>query len=419
MRNMITPDEAMQLILENIEVLATETIAHGDALSRVLATDIISDIELPPFDNSAMDGYAVIADDTRGACESTPRTLRLLETIAAGEVGSQSVERGTCVKIMTGGKIPSGADAVVMREETREQDGSVQTLEEARPKQNVRPAGDDIKRGETVLTRGMLVRPAEWAMLASLGCAQVEVWKQPRIGIITTGNELVDVDAELKEGQIRDSNSFALEGLCTQAGAIVERTRVGDELEDLRSALREYASRCDCIITSGGVSAGDFDPVRDVLLEMQRSGGATIHFWKIAMKPGKPVMFATLNSELETQNPKPVFGLPGNPVSVMVAWEQFVRPGLLKMQGRTQTQRLEVEAEVLSPFKSPEGKVEFVRSSVSNENGKWIASTTGDQSSGRLSTMTRANALLVVPSETTRVEAGSTLRAQLLDCGEW
>jgi molybdopterin molybdotransferase len=410
---MIAPDEAKRIILNNTGVLSTETVSHADALSRVLASDIISEIELPPFHNSAMDGYALIAEDTRGASESNPSTLRLLETIAAGEIGTQEVTRGACVKIMTGGKIPRGANAVVMREETREANGEVQILEEARANQNIRPRGDDIKIGERVLTRGTLVRPAEWAMLASLGQSQVEVFRRPRVGIIATGNELVDVNAELQDGQIRDSNSFALQGLCAQAGAIVERTRVGDELQELRDALREYSERCDCIVTSGGVSAGDFDPVRDVLLEMQESGEAQIHFWKIAMKPGKPVMFATL------KNGTPIFGLPGNPVSVMVAWEEFVRPALLKMQGRAKTARLVVEAVVLSDFKSPQGKVEFVRASVELKSGKWQATVSGDQSSGRLSTMTRANALLVVPADVTRVEAGSTLHAELLDCGEW
>jgi molybdopterin molybdotransferase len=416
MLTMIAPTEAQRIILDNTKVLGTQTIAHADALGRVLAADIISEIELPPFANSAMDGYAVIAADTHGASPAKPSTLRLLETVAAGEVGSHSVQRGACTKIMTGGKIPAGADAVVMREETREENGQVQIFAEAKPQQNIRPAGDDVKRGERVLERGTTIRPAEWAMLASLGQAHVEVFRQPRVSIIATGKELVDVDAKLEDGQIRDSNSFALEGLCRQAGAIVERVRVGDELEEVRAALREYSARCDCIVTSGGVSAGDFDPVRDVLFATQESREAQIHFWKIAMKPGKPVMFATLgNGKRETENGIPLFGLPGNPVSVMVAWEQFVRPALLKMQGRAQMQRLTVEAEVRSSFKSPEGRVEFVRGFVTREEGKWIANLSGDQGSGRFSTMTRANALLIVPAETTRVEAGSTLRAELLD----
>jgi molybdopterin molybdotransferase len=412
MLQLIAPSVARQTILQNTTPLETQTIAHAVALGRVLASDVFSTFALPPFANSAMDGYAVVAQDTHGATSENPSTLRLLETVAAGEVGSQAVVRGSCIKIMTGGKIPAGADAVVMREETREENAEVHFFAEAQPLQNIRPTGDDVNLGERVLERGSLIRPAEWAMLASLGCAQVEVFRQPRVAIIATGKELVDVNAALHDGQIYDSNSFALAGLCQQVGAVTVRTRVGDDPEELRAALREYSAHCDCIITSGGVSVGDFDPVRDVLLTAQTEGEANIHFWKIAMKPGKPVMFATLNG-------KSVFGLPGNPVSVMVAWEQYVRPALLKMQGRHRTQRLAVDAEVHASFKSPRGKVEFVRAHVTHEAGVWQARLTGDQGSGRLSSMTRANALLIVPAETTRVESGDRLRAELLDCGEW
>jgi molybdopterin molybdotransferase len=413
MQHMIAPEEALRIVLENVRVLEIQTVAHGDALGRVLAREIMSEIELPPFDNSAMDGYALLCSDTRGASQNTPSTLRVLETIAAGEVGTQKIERGACIKIMTGACVPDGADAVVMREETREQNGVVEIFAEAKPHQNIRPRGDDVKVNERVLECGTLVRPAEWAMLASLGRARVEVFRRPRVGIITTGKELVAVGARLEAGQIRDSNSFALRGLCESAGAIVEHARVGDEPDELGAALREYSSRCDVLITSGGVSAGDFDPVRDVLLEMQEKCKVHIHFWKIAMKPGKPVMFATLKNGI------PFFGLPGNPVSVMVAWEEFVRPALLKMQGRARTQRLVVEAAVLAPLKSPRDKTEFVRAFVTLENGKWSALVSGDQSSGRLSTMTRANALLVVPPQVTRVEASEVLKAHLLDAGEW
>jgi molybdopterin molybdotransferase len=397
-------------VLQHTGVLPTETIAHAEALHRVLAEDIESPLDLPPFDNSAMDGYAVVADDLKNASPDAPQTLRLLETIGAGEVASQKVTSGACLKIMTGAPIPEGASAVVMREETEEiQNDEVRFFASAKARQNIRPRGDDVKIGERVLPPGTFVRAAEWAMLASLGKAKVSVFRAPRVGVIATGEELVDVDAELKPGQIRDSNSFALEGLGREAGAIIERTRVGDSVSTLRETLREYSRRCDCIVTSGGVSAGDFDPVRDALFEMQKNGEAQIHFWKIAMKPGKPVMFATAEA-----GSTPIFGLPGNPVSVMVGFEQYVRPALLKMQGRN-AERICVRAKLLAPLKSPQGKVEFVRARVfQNENG-WHADVTGNQSSGRLSTMTRANALLIVSADITQVEAGETLPAQLLD----
>ena len=419
MQQMITPEEAREIILSRLGALPAETIAHANALHRVLAEDIESPLDLPPFDNSAMDGYAVIADDLKNAAPNAPRTLRLLETIGAGEVASQKVVRGACLKIMTGAPIPDGANAVVMREETKEiQNGAVQFFASAKSQQNIRPRGDDVKIGERVLPSGTFVRASEWAMLASLGKSQVSVFRTPRVGIITTGEELVDVDAELKLGQIRDSNSFALEGLCREIGVTIEKTRVGDDVSILRKTLQEYSGRCDCIITSGGVSAGDFDPVRDALFGMQNDGEAEIHFWKIAMKPGKPVMHASLQARGARHEARggstPIFGLPGNPVSVMVAFEQFVRPALLKMQGRKDA-RICVRAKLLAPLKSPGGKMEFVRARVFQENEVWQADVMGNQSSGRLSTMTCANALLIIPADVMRLEAGEFLEAQLID----
>jgi molybdopterin molybdotransferase len=263
-----------------------------------------------------------------------------------------------------------------------------------------------------VLRAGTVVRPAEWAMLASLNQAQVEVFRQPRVGIVATGEELAEIGAELREGQIRDSNSFSLHGLAQSCGTVVvERCRIGDDQDAVERKLMELAARCDVLITSGGVSVGDFDPVRDVL---QKS--ADVKFWKIAMKPGKPVMFATLPSS--DNRSVPIFGLPGNPVSVMVSFEQFVRPALLKMQGRRALQRVTVRARVDSNFRSPADKVEFVRALVVPDVAGWRAVLSGDQNSGRLSTMTRANALLVVPVDVAQVEAGDLLPAQMTDWPE-
>ncbi len=412
MQQMITPDEARRIVLEQTPILSSEAISHADALHRVLATDIVSSVELPPFDNSAMDGYAVIADDLQSAANESPVGLQLLETVGAGQVASEEVQRGTCSKIMTGATMPLGADAVVMREVTEERDGTVFFSNPARLNQNIRYRGNDVKQGEKVLLTGTHVRASEWAMLAALGCAKIEVFSMPRVGIITTGEELVDVSTPLKAGQIRDSNSYSLDGLCRAANAITERAHVGDSMQLVREKLQEYSSRFDCIVTSGGVSAGDFDPVRDALFELEKAGEATIHFWKIAMKPGKPVMFATL------KNGVPIFGLPGNPVSVMVSCELLVRPALLKMAGRKCFNRVQVPAGVLTPLNSPSGKVEFVRAYVRQFENGWQADVTSDQSSGRLSTMTRANALLIIPADVTRVESGQILQAQMTDWSE-
>lgn len=410
MKNNLTPEEALEIILDDVQVLAPAT-AFGGRLEvleashgRVLAADIVAGINLPPFDNSAMDGYAVVAADLRGASSESPVKLPLLETVAAGAVASQGVRPGTCLKIMTGAPFPEGADAVVMREETRAVGDSVEFLEEARTGQNIRRAGADVRLGEVVIPAGTRVGPAEWAMMASLGTYPISLFPKPRVALIVTGDELAGPEDEVGPGQIRESNSFALRALVEACGAEVAMTRkVGDSVEKLLLAMRELAGKCDAIVTSGGVSAGDFDPVRDVLHEH-----AEIRFWKVAMKPGKPVMFARFEGI-------PVFGLPGNPVSVMVAFELFVRPALMKMGGRASWERTVVPARLKAPLRSPAGRTEYVRAHVRPREDDWEADFQGDQGSGRLSTMLAANALLVIPADVEKVQAGETVWARLLE----
>ena len=404
---MITPDAARELSLQTVAVGPMQTVIHAETLGRILARDIVSGLDLPPFANSAMDGYAVRVADVAGATEQAPVTLNLVETIGAGDVPQRAIKAGECAKIMTGAPLPPGAQAVIMREETRENARNVSFLADAKPDQNVRHAGSDIARGENVMRAGTRVRAAELAMLAALGCSHVEVYARPRVGIITTGEELVGVDFALKAGQIRDSNGPALKALCQSAGAeIVAQKHVGDAPDELRAVLRELTPLCDLILTSGGVSAGDFDPVRDVLL-----ADANVVFWKVAMKPGKPIMLALYQ---ET----PIFALPGNPVSVMVGWEEFARPALLKRAGALALRRLEVGAHLAEDLRSASDKTEFVRARVSAEKGELVARVAGDQGSGRLSTMTRANALLVIRPEQTQLSAGTQVVARLLDCAE-
>ena len=404
---MIAPDVARELALQIIAVGPTQTVAHAEALGRVLASDIVSTLDLPPFANSAMDGYAVRVADVAGATEKTPITLALGETIGAGDVPQREIVDGKCAKIMTGAPLPTGAQAVIMREETREADGIVSFFAAATAAQNVRSAGSDVARGETVLSAGTRVRAAELAMLAALGCSHVEVHVRPRVAIVTTGEELVGVEADLGSGQIRDSNGPALYALCLGTGShVVAERHVGDAPAELRAVLDELAPLCDLILTSGGVSAGDFDPVRDVLLE-----DAQVIFWKVAMKPGKPILVALYRGT-------PVFALPGNPASVMVGWEEFARPALLKRAGARALRRLEVSAFLAENLRSAPDKTEFVRARVANESGELIARVSGDQGSGRLSTMTRANALLVIAPGQTQLKAGTQVAARLLDCAE-
>ena len=402
---MISPQETRRIIFEKIVPLESESVLHENALHRVLARDISAALDLPPFDNSAVDGYATRAQDlSEGSID-----LSVIGTIAAGATNIEySIGAGEAVRIMTGAPVPKGADCVVMREDTIENHETVRVLESAQTDANIRRRGSDVKNGERVFTAGTRVRAAHWAMLASLGCAQIEVFRRPRVGILTTGNELKRVDEAISGGEIRDSNSFALRALVEECGAVVEiQKTVGDSVGEVENALREMFACCDAVISSGGVSMGDFDPIRDVLPQI-----AQLHFWKIAVKPGKPMMFAT---RAENNRTIPVWGLPGNPVSVMVSFEQFVRPALLQIGGQNDAQRLEFRVRVLDAFSSPSGKVEYVRALVENKNGDWTARINGDQGSGRLSTMTNANALLVVPAEVTRVDIGETLMAQILN----
>ncbi|MDF2440938.1 MAG: molybdopterin molybdotransferase [Abditibacteriota bacterium] len=414
MRHMVSPEEASDLVLEQIPFLPAQTVAHCDALNRTLARDIESTFDVPPWDNSAMDGYGVLSRDLAEASLTTPITLPVAQTVAAGALSQSEIRPGTCARIMTGAPIPPGVDAVVMREETSESSDSVQFTTTVAAGQNIRRRGSDIARGEVPLRAGRLIRAAEWGLLASLGQAQVEVAAQPRVAIITTGAELVDVGSTLQDGQIHDSNSWTLAGLSQSSGASVVAIRhVGDDPQEFECAVQELLPQCDALLSSGGVSMGDFDPVRDVLPRI-----AQVHFWKIAMKPGKPVMFATHHS---TGRTVPIWGLPGNPVSVMVAWEQFVRPALLKMQNRRAVKRLEVRAIIDGAHRSPQGKVEFVRALVvpdAQAATGWTARLAGDQSSGRLSSMTHANALLVVPAEETLLTAGDQVVAQMTEWPE-
>ncbi|HEX8550332.1 MAG TPA: gephyrin-like molybdotransferase Glp [Abditibacteriaceae bacterium] len=402
MKEMVSPAEALALVLETIRSCGEETVSHNESLGRVLARDVISPVDLPPFRNSAMDGYAVRCADLQNATEN-PVELPVSETIAAGQMPSRALRPNECARIMTGAALPDNADAVVMREETEERGATTVFRTSPAPDEFIRPQGHDIARGELALSAGTLVRAAEWGMLASLEQREVVVARRPRIALIVTGDEVIPAPMPLQSGQIRDSNSFTLRALAQECGAEVELFRVGDDAAQLRALFEQEGF--DGFVTSGGISAGDFDIVRDVLPQM-----GEIVFYRVAMKPGKPVMFAHLNGV-------PVWALPGNPVSVMVAFELFVRPALLQMQGRS-APRLEVEAVVDGAHRSPQGKVEWVRARIVAEVRSiatvLVARISGDQGSGRLSTMTQANALLEIPADVTQLNAGDRVRARLL-----
>jgi molybdopterin molybdotransferase len=350
-----------------------------------------------------MDGYAVRADDVAAASPENPVGLSVLGDLPAGYTSDAIVERGQAIRIMTGAPLPGGADTVVPVESTRVDGDRVLILESLPIGTHVRKAGEDVKAGETVMVAGTVIGPAEMGMLASLGYAQVRCFRRAVAGIISTGDELVGVDEELAPGKIRDSNSYTVYGMVREAGA--EPLRLGvvkDEAVLLERTILDNLDRVDLFITSGGVSVGDYDMVKDVLGKL-----GEMNFWKVAMRPGKPQAFGHIRG-------KPLFGLPGNPVSVMVSFEQFVRPALLKMMGRSHIFRPEITAILDTPLGRKTGRTEFIRVVAEWREGRYHANATGPQGSGILRSMVVGNALAVLPEDVGRLEAGEEVTIQLL-----
>jgi molybdopterin molybdotransferase len=400
---LISIEEARNRVLAEAQPLPPETIPIVEALGSVLCEDIVARHDVPPFDNSGMDGYAVRAADIVEVDASSPARLLITETIPAGHVALAAVLPGQAARIMTGAPVPQGADTVVQSELTTEDDGYVNILEAVRRGKNIRRAGEDVKCGERVLAAGTPLAPAEIGMIASLGYPQVSVHRRPRVAIISTGSELVEVDQPLGPGQIRNSNSYSLQALCRQMG--VEPVPFGiipDDYEATRRAV-EAGLEYDVLLTSGGVSVGTFDFVKDVQDEL----GVERKLWGIAMKPGKPVAFGVRGKTL-------VFGLPGNPVSAMVAFELFVKPALLRLMGHRRTIKPLYTAIIEEDISNPDGRVYVVRVRAWREDGAWHISSTGAQGSGILRSMVGANGLAFIQGGHRGVKAGEQVEFLLL-----
>ncbi len=401
---MISVAEALQTILEHIAVLGTERVNLLNALGRVLAEDVISPLTIPPSDNAAMDGYAVRYDDMKGAMPQRAARLKICGDIPAGYTAPRPLTAGEAYRIMTGAPLPAGADTVVMQEDTEAQNGTVLIFKECACGSNIRKAGEDIKPGDLVVKAGTVLNPSHLGVLASIKKAFVTVYQRPRVGILSTGDELADVDEELGAGKIVSSNSYSLYALVQDSGGIPMNLGIArDTRADLRAKFME-GLHADMIISSGGVSVGDYDFVKDVLQEL----GASMKFWKVAMRPGNPLAFGMIGG-------KPAFGLPGNPVSVMVSFEQFVRPSIRKMSGHTRLFRQVIEATAQEKVTAKKGRTYFVRCRVSQRNGDFVATTTGEQGSGILMSMAKANGLMIIPEEKDGIEPGERIKVQLLD----
>lgn len=405
---MISVEEALERILAEIKPLDITQVPLSQSLGLVLAQDIIAQEDIPPFANSAMDGFALLSQDSKPR-DGTPARLRITGSVAAGYVADRAVDAGTAMRIMTGAPIPPGADTVIQVELTRvasPESAWVEILQEVVPGNNIRPAGEDMRRGQTILAHGTEIRAWEIGILATLGWATVPVIRRPRVAILGTGDEVIDVDEPLQPGKIRNSNSYLLEAAVKQAGGEAYRLGVArDTVESLREKFGEAITH-DLILTSGGVSVGDFDLVKDIMQEQGK-----IDFWRINMRPGKPVAFGRISSI-------PLLGLPGNPVSSAVTFELFGRPVLRKLMGHTRLSRPQIDVIVEDGVQERAMRRHYVRAHVEWRDNHFIAHTTGNQGSNIMTSLLNANALVIVPEGGATIAPGETAKAIMLDWPE-
>jgi molybdenum cofactor synthesis domain-containing protein len=391
---MIPVEEAIELVLEAVQPLPPVRVPFNDALGLVLAEDVHATEPMPPFRAASVDGYAVIASDTT-------KIRKVVGDQAAGYVDEVQVTTGTAVRVTTGAPIPPGADAMVMVESTKEQGGYVEIKTKVAPGSGIRPVGQDLADGQQVLAQGSLLRAPDIGLLAMIGKTEVLVHPTPRVGVMSTGDELVEPGNPLKPGQIRDANRFSLMSAVREAeGVPIDLGRVTDEAGSLQETFERGLSKADALLTSGGVSMGQLDLVKPYLAEHGR-----IHFGRVRAKPGKPVTFAILEGV-------PVFAMPGFPVSALVSFEIYVRPALLKMAGRTHVHRPRRRVTLAHDVPHIPGRTEFQRAIVSHSaDGQYTAVTTGFQGSGRLLSMHGANALLILPYQQADFPAGTQVKA--------
>ncbi len=393
--------EALQRINQVvIPISGFEKVALRSALGRVLAETIVSPIAVPSSTNSAMDGYAVRAADLPGqdgVCE-----LTVTGTALAGAPFAGAVTPGTAVRIMTGAVLPVGADCVVMQERAERDGDQVRIGAGHQAGQNIRQAGEDLAKGDPVLPAGRCITPSDLGILASLGVAEVRVWRRLRVAFFSTGDELRSIGEPLAEGQIYDSNRYTLYGMLVRLGVdSIDMGVVCDRQDELRAAFQTAAANADAVITSGGVSVGEADFVKDILHSL-----GEVNFWKIAMKPGRPMAFGKIGDAV-------FFGLPGNPVSVMVTFYEFVQSALKRMMGRQESLPVTVQVPCATRLKKRPGRMEFQRGILERlSDGGMVVHGTGDQGSGILSTMSRANCFILLPEDCGNVEVGSLVDVQ-------
>ena len=408
---MLDLEEALGRVMSAFEPLEPEQVRIIEALGQVLAGDVVAKMDIPPLANTAMDGYAVRCDDTGGALPDRPRRLRVVADLAAGYVLEEPIHPGTAVRIMTGAPVPPGAEAVVPFEEVERDGDEILVFKRYPHNKNIRAAGEDVHEGQRVLRSGATLRPQEIGMLAALGHSTVTVHRRPRVAILSTGDEVIGVDAPWQPGKIRDANSYSNAAQVVRYGGVPIRLGIArDDVNELTSKIEAGLEQgADLFLTSGGVSVGDFDVVKEVL-----SAEGEMNFWRVRMKPGKPLAFGHIGPSAGSGRSVPMLGLPGNPVSAMISFEIFARRAILKMLGKTKWEKPTVEATLLDEIKRKDDRRHFLRVMLEKRNGEYVARLTGDQGSGILLSMVKAQGLAVIPEDVNRLPAGAEVQVVML-----
>jgi len=401
---MISVESAQAIILESVNTLPEESIDIERSLNRVLAGDVFSNIDIPASNLSAMDGYAVISEDTEGASQDKPKILNVIEEIPAGSIPKKVIGKGSASRIMTGAILPDGADSVIMIEDTEALGHSVLIKKGVRPYQNVIKRGENIKNGEQLLEKGRLIDPPSIGILASLGIRNINVIRQARVAVLATGNEIVDITEKLQPGKTRNTNTYTLSAQIQDSYAIpINLGIAGDNKKDISLRIEKALGEADMVITSGGVSVGDYDIVKNVLGEM----GLFVKFHKLAIRPGKPTLFGLIKG-------KPFFGLPGYPVSSMVCFEILARPAILKMQGMKSLTRPIIKARLVEDIRKKIGRRYYLRVKLTKKDDVIEAKLTGNQGSSVLVSMVKADGLLIAGEEVDFIPSGSDVDVYLL-----
>jgi len=401
---LIQVDEAREIILSKIEPKGVEKVSLDDALGRILAEDIIAQRNNPPMDNSAMDGYAVITADILSATPENPVKLEVVEHVPAGSVASVTLKNNQAIRIMTGAPIPPGADAVLMQEDTDKNGNGILAKDKTEVGENIRLAGEDVKIGDVVIKKGVAITPSHIGMMAVVGRSNIYVSQRPTVAILSTGDEIIELDGNPTGPCIYNSNGYMLAAQIRSAGGIPCYLGVAkDDEKDLMEKF-DWALKCDIVVSSGGVSVGDYDLVKATLDKL----GNEMAFWKVAMKPGKPLAFGKIGE-------RPIFGLPGNPVSSFVSFEQFARPAIKKMMGANEVLPRTVQAKLTRTVHKKTGRLHFMSAVVSWDSGEYTVAPAEEQGSGVLKSTVNANGLLVFPLEKDELKSGDMVTVQLLE----